>query len=77
MSKIKPDQFVQLWLEACEGRQPISWIAETLKVSDNTVHVLAANLRKNGVNLPPIRRPFVEQVDVSRLNELIKKQWGQ
>lgn len=75
MSKIKADKFVELWLEACEGRESISWIANILKISDARVHQLAANLRRNGVDLPQIRRPFVEPVDVSRLNDLITKQW--
>ena len=75
MSKIKAEPFVQLWLEACEKREPVSWIAATLGVSDQTVHRLATNLRRNGVKLPPIRRPFVEPVDVTRMNDLIMKQW--
>lgn len=75
MSKIKADKFVELWLEACEKRESITWIANTLKVSVGTVHILAANLRSNGVELPNIRRPFVERLDVSKLNDLIVKQW--
>jgi hypothetical protein len=74
--RIKAEHFVQLWLEACENRQPISWIANILRVSDQTVHRLASNLRSNGVDLPRIRQPFVEPVKVDRLNELIKKQLG-
>ena len=75
MSKIKAKDFVQLWLEACEKRESIGWIANTIGVSDQTVHKLAANLRHNGVELPPIRRPFVEPVDVNQLNKLISEQW--
>jgi hypothetical protein len=75
MSKIKVEPFVRLWLEACEKREPISWIAKTLGVSDQTVHKLAANLRANGVKLPPIRQPFVEPVDVTKMNDLIAKLW--
>lgn len=75
MSKIKAKDFVQIWLEACEKRESISWIANTIGVSDGRVHALAANLRKSGVELPPIRRPFVEPVDVSQLNNMISEQW--
>lgn len=76
MSKIKAEQFVQLWLEACEKKESISWIAGTLGISDVSVHSLARNLRQKGVNLPKIRQPFIESTDVSRLNDVISKQWN-
>lgn len=76
MSKIKAEQFVRLWNEAVENRHGISWIAKTLGCSDQHVSVLAASLRGKGVNLPPIRRTFIETVDVNQLNRLIAEKFG-
>ena len=76
MSKIKAEQFVRLWNEAVENRNNISWIATTLGCSDQHVHMLAAALRKQGVNLPSIRRTFVETVDVKQLNRMIAEKFG-
>lgn len=76
MSKIKADQFVRVWNEAVENRNSISWIAKTLGCSDQHVSVLAAALRSKGVNLPNIRRTFVETVDVNQLNRMIAEKFG-
>lgn len=77
MSKrIKAEQFVRLWNEAVENRESIGWIASKIGCSDQHVHVLANSLRKEGVNLPSIRRTFVETVDVSQLNRLIAEKFG-
>lgn len=76
MSKIKAEQFVRLWNEAVENRNGISWIAHTVGCSDQTVHVMANSLRKQGVELPNIRRTFVETVDVKKLNRLIAEKFG-
>lgn len=75
MSRVKAEQFVRVWIEAIDNGESISWIANTLKVSDVTVHKLAANLRTNGVDLPKIRRPFVEPVKVDQLNDLIRSKF--
>lgn len=76
MSKIKAEQFVRLWNEAVEGRHSISWIAQKIGCSDVHVHSLAASLRRQGVNLPKIRRAFVETADVNHLNRLIAEKFG-
>ena len=76
MSKIKAEQFVRLWNEAVENRHGISWIAKTLGCSDQHVHTLASSLRKQGVQLPSIRRTFVETVDVKQLNRMIAEKFG-
>lgn len=76
MSKVKADQFVRLWNEAVENRHNINWIAQRLKCSDQHVHSLAASLRNKGVNLPSIRRTFVETVDVNQLNRMIAEKFG-
>ncbi len=76
MSKIKAEQFVRLWNEAVQNRHSISWIARTIGCSDQTVHVMASSLRKQGVQLPNIRRTFVETVDVNKLNRMIAEQFG-
>lgn len=76
MSKIKAEQFVRLWNEAVENRHGISWIAKTIDCSDQTVHSMAATLRKQGVQLPNIRRTFVETVDVKTLNRIIAEKFG-
>jgi transposase len=76
MTKIKSEHFVRVWLEAVDNGDSISWVANTLKVSDATVHKLANNLRKNGVALPSIRRPFVEPIKVEQLNKLIREKFG-
>lgn len=76
MSKIKAEQFVRLWNEAVENREGISWIANTIGCSDQTVHSMANTLRKQGVRLPNIRRTFVETVDVKTLNRLIAEKFG-
>lgn len=76
-TRIKAADFVQLWIEAVNNRESISWIARTIGCSDQHVHVLASNLRKTGVELPNIRRTFVETIDVNKMNELIKKQLGE
>jgi len=75
-TRIKAEDFVRLWLEAVENRESISWIASTIGCSDQHVHTLASNLRKNGVDLPNIRRPFVETIDVNRMNALIREKFG-
>jgi len=76
MSKIKAEQFVRLWNEAVENRHGVSWIAKTIGCSDQTVHSMAGTLRKQGVNLPNIRRTFVETVDVKKLNRMIAEKFG-
>jgi biotin operon repressor len=75
MSKVKSEHFVRIWLEAVNNSESISWIGNTLGVSDVHVHQLAANLRKNGVDLPNIRRPFVEPTKIDQLNKLIKEKF--
>lgn len=76
MSKIRAEQFVRLWNEAVENRESIKWIANRIGCSDQHVHVMASALRKQGVQLPSIRRTFVETVDVSQLNRLIAEKFG-
>lgn len=76
MSKVKAEQFVRLWNEAVQNRHGISWIAQTIGCSDQTVHVMSAALRKQGVELPSIRRTFVETVNVKKLNRIIAEQFG-
>lgn len=75
-TRIKAEQFVRLWIEAVENREGISWIARTIGCSDQTVHIMANNLRKNGVALPSIRRTFVETINVNEVNKLIKQRFG-
>lgn len=76
MTKIKAQQFVRLWNEAVENRHSISWIAKTIGCSDQHVHRLASSLRKQGVQLPSIRRTFVETIDVKQLNRMIAEKFG-
>lgn len=76
MGKIKAEQFVRLWMEAVENRHGVSWIAKTIGCSDQTVHKMASSLRSKGVELPNIRRTFVETVDVKTLNRLIAEKFG-
>ncbi|SNT46592.1 hypothetical protein [Rhodococcoides kyotonense] len=75
-TRIKAEQFVRLWNEAVENRRSISWIAGKISCSDQHVHHLAASLRSQGVELPKIRRTFVETVDVKQLNRLIAEKFG-
>lgn len=75
-TRIKSEDFVRLWMEAVENREKISWIANTIGCSDQHVHLLAGTLRKQGVNLPNIRRTFVETIDVNKMNELIRQKFG-
>lgn len=75
MSRIKSEHFVRIWLEAVENNESISWIANTLGISDQRVHALARTLRENGVKLPNIRRPFVEPVAIDQLNKLIAEKF--
>lgn len=75
-TRIKAEDFVRLWMEAVENRNGISWLANTIGCSDQTVHIMASNLRKQGVNLPNIRRTFVETVKVDDLNKLIRQKFG-
>lgn len=74
--KVKAEQFVRLWNEAVEKRESISWIAKTIGCSDQHVHGMASTLRKQGVNLPNIRRTFVETIDVKTLNRIIAEKFG-
>lgn len=76
MSKIKAEQFVRVWLEAVDNNDSLTWIANTLSISSQRVSTLASNLRKSGVDLPSIRRPFVEPVKVDQLNALIKEKFS-
>lgn len=75
-TRIKAEDFVRLWNEAVEKRESVSWIARTIGCSDQHVHSLAGNLRKQGVDLPSIRRTFVETVDVKQLNRMIAEKFG-
>lgn len=75
-TRVTAEQFVRLWMEAVEKREKISWIANTIGCSDQSVHIMASNLRKKGVELPNIRRTFIETIDVNKMNELIKKQFN-
>lgn len=75
-NRVKAVDFVRLWMEAIENRQSISWIANTIGCSDQTVHVMANSLRKQGVELPSIRRTFVETIDVDEMNKLIRNKFG-
>lgn len=76
MSKIKSEQFVRVWLEAVDNSDSLTWIASTLGISAQRVSILANNLRKNGVDLPSIRRPFVEPLKVDQLNKLIAEKFS-
>lgn len=75
-TRIKAEQFVRLWNEAVENRESLTWIANTIGCSTQTVSVMASSLRKQGVELPSIRRTFVETVNVDELNKLIKEKFG-
>lgn len=74
--RVKPEQFVRLWLEAVENRESIGWIANKIGCSDQYVSTMAATLRTQGVDLPNIRRTFVEAIKVDDLNKLIKEKFG-
>lgn len=76
MTKVKAEQFVRLWNEAVENRHSINWIAKNLGCSDQHVSVMASSLRNQGVNLPSIRRTFVETIDVNQLNRIIANKFG-
>jgi DNA-binding transcriptional regulator LsrR (DeoR family) len=76
-NRVKAIDFVRLWMEAVENRQSISWIAKTIGCSDQTVHIMASNLRKQGVVLPNIRRTFVETINVDEMNKLIREKFGE
>lgn len=73
--KIKAEQFVRLWLEAVENRESVAWIAHKIGCSDQYVHTMASTLRSKGVELPNIRRTFIETVKVDDLNRLIKEKF--
>lgn len=75
-TRVKAEQFVRLWNEAVENRESITWIANTIGCSSQTVQTMATTLRKQGVELPSIRRTFVETVDVDKLNALIRQKFG-
>lgn len=75
-TKVKAEHFVRLWNEAVENRHGIHWIADKIGCSDQHVHSLASALRGQGVQLPNIRRTFVETVDVKQLNRLIAEKFG-
>lgn len=75
-TRVKAEDFVRLWNEAVENRESINWIANTIGCSNQTVSVMAANLRKQGVKLPNIRRTFVETIDVNQLNRMIAEKFG-
>lgn len=75
-TRVKAEDFVRLWNEAVENRESLNWIAGTIGCSNQTVSVMAANLRKQGVNLPNIRRTFVETINVDQLNKMIKEKFG-
>lgn len=75
-TRIKAEDFVRIWIEAVDNRESINWIANTIGCSNQTVSMMASSLRKNGVDLPPIRRTFVETIDVNKMNELIKQKFG-
>lgn len=72
--RVKPEQFIRLWLEAYRNRQKIAWIAETMGVSQATVSRLASNCRKKGVKLPNLNQSFTEAVKVDELNKMISQQ---
>lgn len=54
----------------------MTWVANTIGCSVQTVQSMASTLRKQGVELPSIRRTFMETIDVGKLNALIKQKFG-
>lgn len=75
-TRVKAEDFVRLWNEAVENRESLNWIANTIGCSNQTVSIMASSLRKQGVELPSIRRTFVETINVDQLNKLIKEKFG-
>lgn len=75
-TRIKAEDFVRLWNEAVENRESLNWIANTIGCSNQTVSIMAAHLRKQGVGLPNIRRTFVETINVDQLNKLIRDKFN-
>lgn len=73
MSRIKAKHFVALWLEAYEKGEGIPYIADILKRPQSTVHGIANTLRVNGVELPSLRRKYIETVNVKDMNKMIKE----
>lgn len=74
MRQIKAQHFVTLWTEAYERGETVSWIAERINKSKASVNQMASQLRKAGVDLPTLKRPHVETLDIDDLNWLIRKQ---
>lgn len=75
-TRVKAEDFVRLWAEAVEKRESLTWIANTIGCSVQTVSTMAASLRKQGVELPTTRRTFTETINVDQLNNLIKEKFG-
>jgi hypothetical protein len=76
MGKIKAKQFITLWLEAYEKGEGIPWIAQTIKRPQSTVHSIASTLRRSGVELPSLRRKYIETVNIDEMNKLIREKLG-
>lgn len=75
-TRVRAEEFVRLWNEAVENRESMTWVANTIGCSVQTVQSMASTLRKQGVELPSIRRTFMETIDVGKLNALIKQKFG-
>jgi len=73
MKSIKAKHFVSLWLEAYENGDGLAWIAERMNRPETTVNGMAAQLRKEGVHLPSLRRRHIEAVSVEDLNRMIRE----
>jgi hypothetical protein len=73
MSKIKAKHFITLWLEAYEKGEGIPFIAKTINRPQSTVHSIASTLRRSGIELPSLRRKYIESVDIEDMNRLIRE----
>lgn len=73
MRKIKAKHFVTLWLEAYENGDGLDWIAERMNRPTTVVNGMAATLRREGVELPSLRRRHVESVSIEDLNKMIRE----
>lgn len=74
MRQVKAQHFIALWTEAYKRGETISWISERMNKSKATVSQMAYQLRNAGIDLPTLKRPHVETLDIDDLNWLIKKQ---
>lgn len=66
--------FVRIWVQAHKERRTRKWIGEQLGISRQQTYNRYHNLKKHGVDLPPLPKDYMEREEVDEVNRWVKDQ---